>query len=108
MCTFRDDVPDAKRFGINYAPVAQLDRALAYEARGRVFESPRAYHLFDNLAEQPVGPSTNSYHPPDEHRQVVPMDVAPLQAHDLPCHPLVEEGPGGSLRVGLGSSSSAM
>src|SRR5208282_2347178 len=25
------------------APVAQLDRALAYEARGRVFESPRAY-----------------------------------------------------------------
>ena len=26
------------------APVAQLDRALAYEARGRVFESPRAYH----------------------------------------------------------------
>ena len=27
------------------APVAQLDRALAYEARGRVFESPRAYHL---------------------------------------------------------------
>ena len=31
------------------APVAQLDRALAYEARGRVFESPRAYHLFNNL-----------------------------------------------------------
>jgi hypothetical protein len=27
-----------------HAPVAQLDRALAYEARGRVFESPRAYH----------------------------------------------------------------
>ena len=27
------------------APVAQLDRALAYEARGRVFESPRAYQL---------------------------------------------------------------
>ena len=47
---FQDDVPDAKRFGINYAPVAQLDRALAYEARGREFESLRAYHLFNNLA----------------------------------------------------------
>src|SRR5213079_147032 len=27
-----------------------MDRALAYEARGRVFESPRAYHPFNNLA----------------------------------------------------------
>jgi hypothetical protein len=27
-----------------FAPVAQLDRALAYEARGREFESLRAYH----------------------------------------------------------------
>src|SRR5258708_34432363 len=27
------------------APVAQLDRALASEARGRVFESRRAHHL---------------------------------------------------------------
>jgi hypothetical protein len=32
------------------APVAQLDRALAYEARGRVFESPRAYHLFQQVS----------------------------------------------------------
>lgn len=29
----------------NCAPVAQLDRALAYEARGREFESLRAYQL---------------------------------------------------------------
>jgi hypothetical protein len=28
------------------APVAQLDRALASEARGREFESPRAHHSF--------------------------------------------------------------
>ncbi len=27
------------------APVAQLDRASDYESEGRVFESPRAYHL---------------------------------------------------------------
>ena len=29
---------------IHCAPVAQLDRALASEARGRAFESPRARH----------------------------------------------------------------
>jgi hypothetical protein len=31
------------------APVAQLDRALAYEARGREFESLRAYQLHKNV-----------------------------------------------------------
>jgi hypothetical protein len=36
------------------APVAQLDRALAYEARGRVFESPRAYHQLQSI--QPLSP----------------------------------------------------
>ena len=28
-----------------YAPVAQLDRALGYELRGREFESLQAHHL---------------------------------------------------------------
>ena len=28
-----------------YAPVAQLDRALVYEAKGRRFESVRAHHF---------------------------------------------------------------
>src|SRR5258708_18619036 len=37
------------------APVAQLDRALASEARGRVFESRRAHHLI--LKYQLVGES---------------------------------------------------
>ena len=31
---------------LHCAPVAQLDRALASEARGRAFESPRARHFF--------------------------------------------------------------
>ena len=30
---------------VQYAPVAQLDRALGYELRGREFESLRAHHL---------------------------------------------------------------
>ena len=34
-----------------YAPVAQLDRALDYESRGREFESSRARHYFNGLAE---------------------------------------------------------
>ena len=31
------------------APVAQLDRASAFEAAGRRFESCRAYHIFNRL-----------------------------------------------------------
>ena len=38
---------------VHCAPVAQLDRALASEARGRAFESPRARHLI--LKNQLVG-----------------------------------------------------
>jgi hypothetical protein len=30
---------------LNYAPVAQLDRAFDYESKGRVFESRRAHYL---------------------------------------------------------------
>ena len=29
------------------APVAQMDRATDYESVGRVFESPRAHHVFN-------------------------------------------------------------
>ena len=49
------------------APVAQLDRALAYEARGRVFESPRAYHLlmiFDLYSRESC---PNLFHFPAAH-----------------------------------------
>ena len=31
------------------APIAQMDRASDYESAGRVFESPWARHLFNNL-----------------------------------------------------------
>ena len=49
--------------GVLRAPVAQLDRALAYEARGRVFESPRAYHSFQWITEDHSNwESTTSYH----------------------------------------------
>ena len=41
------------------APVAQLDRALAYEARGRVFESPRAYQLSRLESESLALPSSS-------------------------------------------------
>ncbi len=34
---------------INDALVAQLDRALDYESRGREFESSRARHFFNDL-----------------------------------------------------------
>ena len=47
----RDGSPKINRFGINYAPVAQLDRALAYEARGREFESLRAYQPLQNVLD---------------------------------------------------------
>ena len=34
---------------VQYAPVAQLDRALGYELRGREFESLQAHHLHTSL-----------------------------------------------------------
>jgi hypothetical protein len=34
-----------KLLGIQYAPVAQLDRAFDYESKGRTFESCRAHLL---------------------------------------------------------------
>ena len=34
------------------APVAQLDRASGYEPEGRMFESCRAHHVFNNLTRQ--------------------------------------------------------
>src|SRR5580704_12968560 len=37
------------------APVAQLDRALDYESRGREFESLRARHLINHLARSAQG-----------------------------------------------------
>lgn len=46
------DVPYIFHYGYRafsarlYAPVAQLDRALACGARGRKFESCRVYHCF--------------------------------------------------------------
>jgi hypothetical protein len=48
----------ASRFGCDtatpreldkYAPVAQLDRALVYETKGRVFESRRAHQFNSRL-----------------------------------------------------------
>src|SRR5262249_7663654 len=38
-----------KLLGIQYAPVAQLDRAFDYESKGRVFESPRAHFSFQRF-----------------------------------------------------------
>ena len=37
-----------------FAPVAQLDRALACGARGRVFESRRVYHVSDKWRDAGV------------------------------------------------------
>lgn len=37
------------RCKIEYAPVAQLDRALDSDSKGRAFESHRAYHRILNL-----------------------------------------------------------
>ena len=34
-----------KEYNIIFAPVAQLDRVLGFEPRGREFESSRAHHL---------------------------------------------------------------
>ena len=39
-----------KRFTNHSAPVAQLDRVLGYEPRGRAFESLRARHINNELA----------------------------------------------------------
>ena len=37
-------------YGTPYAPVAQLDRVLPSEGRGRGFESRQAHHLFQGFA----------------------------------------------------------
>jgi hypothetical protein len=39
---------------LNYAPVAQLDRAFDYESKGRKFESCRAHHKSFILLWLPV------------------------------------------------------
>ena len=44
------------------APVAQLDRAFASGAKGRWFESTRAYHILDNLAFQTQAADTQLVH----------------------------------------------
>jgi hypothetical protein len=44
------------------APVAQLDRAFASGAKGRWFESTRAYHILKNLAFHPRTASTQQVH----------------------------------------------
>src|SRR5882724_10518239 len=42
------------------APVAQLDRAFASGAKGRWFESTRAYHIFNHLTRcRPSSPTQN-------------------------------------------------
>ena len=38
-----------------YAPVAQLDRVLASEAKGRGFDSRRARHFIKTIIEEPLG-----------------------------------------------------
>ena len=44
------------------APVAQLDRAFASGAKGRRFESARAYHILKSLALQPTTARTQQVH----------------------------------------------
>jgi hypothetical protein len=53
----RFSAPRCFRIG-KYAPVAQLDRALASGARGRKFESCRAYHFFASGITSPHNPRT--------------------------------------------------
>ena len=51
-------------FKVNYAPVAQLDRALDYESRGQEFESSRARHKINDLAYSHKSCIKNAYHMP--------------------------------------------
>ena len=46
-------------FGLQSAPVAQLDRAPGYEPGGREFESLRARQLIKNLSLAAEGPLSN-------------------------------------------------
>ena len=71
------------------APVAQLDRALAYEARGRVFESPRAYH-------NPHEPKPTDLDSTESHDRMWRVgflerrNLLRLQAQRERCHSLLE------------------
>src|SRR5271169_4790512 len=55
------------------APVAQLDRALAYEARGREFESLRAYHFRPNSEDDVTARQAQPGPPPLARPQAQPL-----------------------------------
>ncbi len=50
-CYGRDGRSDVRLIESRYAPVAQLDRVLGYEPRGREFESLQARHYLNNIMQ---------------------------------------------------------